>query len=91
MAIKLTRSDLKFEYTWTAYPSDDPKISGHPDDTLFNRQQGYEVLYLINKLLELWNWNQKESGLRIEKLIKTDLPGNIRSQKNMKEWLSKNL
>jgi hypothetical protein len=32
---------------------DNPKISGVPDSTLFNRNEGYEVLYLINRMTQV--------------------------------------
>jgi hypothetical protein len=56
---------------------------------LFDRNEGYEVLYLINKLAEIWDLTQKKSGLKIETMIKNHLPSDIRSQENVKAWISK--
>jgi hypothetical protein len=87
----LEKTDLVFEteYSWTAIKNDDPKIVGEPDSTLFDRNEGYEVLYLINKLAEIWDLTQKKSGLKIETMIKNHLPSDIRSQENVKAWISK--
>ena len=50
----MTKSDLEYDdYSWTAYGDDDPEVTGEPDSTLFNRNEGYEVLYLINKMAEI--------------------------------------
>lgn len=47
----LTKSDLKYEneYSWKAIGDDNPKITGVPDSTLLNREEGYEVLAFINR------------------------------------------
>ncbi|MCK5050211.1 MAG: hypothetical protein KAS53_00630 [Candidatus Cloacimonetes bacterium] len=86
----LSKSDLKYEYSWTVYGNDDPEITGEPDSTLFNRKEGYEVIYLINKLAKKWKLKKKASGLKIERLINNELPGSIRSQENVKKWISDN-
>lgn len=85
--ILLKRSDLKYTYKWKSIPEDDPRISGDPDTTLFNRNEGLEVLYLINKFLELFDINSIEIGEIVEKLIREEIPGNLRSQIHAFEWL----
>ena len=86
----ISKSDLQYEYSWTAIEGDNPKVAGKPDSTMFNRNEGYEVLYLINKLAETWNWKKKASCLKLETIIKKHLPSNIRSQENVKKWLADN-
>jgi hypothetical protein len=83
----LTKSDLIYTYSWTAIPGDDPRVSGEPDSTLFNRHEGYEVLYLINKYASMHSLYNKADGLKAEKLINTKLPSDVRSQIKVKEWL----
>lgn len=47
------RSDLKLtHYSSTATGEDDPKLTGSPDSDLFNRAEVYEVVYMLNKVLE---------------------------------------
>lgn len=76
-------------YSWTVLPGDNPKISGVPDSTLFNRNEGYEVLYLINRFMSDTNIKNVESGQKIERMIRTGLPSDVRGQKNVVEWLIK--
>lgn len=87
----ISKSDLKYSnYSETAIPSDDQKITGTPDSTLFSRHELYEVLYLINKLAEIWKFKNKSSAHKLEKMIHEYLPSDVRSQKNVKKWLSDN-
>lgn len=46
------RSDLLYTYQWETR-GDGPKLRGEPDHSLFSRHQGWEVLYLINKIGEI--------------------------------------
>lgn len=85
------KSDMQYDdYKWTAYPDDDPKITGKPDSTRFNRHEGYEVLYLINKLAQIWEWKQLNSCKKLEKMIREELPSDVIMQDAVKSWLSKN-
>ncbi|RII26356.1 MAG: hypothetical protein CXR31_11740 [Geobacter sp.] len=87
----ISKSDLYYkDYKWTAYPDDDPKITGKPDSTLFNRHEGYEVLYLINKFAEKHDFKQKPSGTKLEKMIRNELPSTTRGQENVTKWLEGN-
>jgi len=83
----INKSELKYVYNWRPIPNDDSRISGAPDSTLFNKNEGYEVLYLINKFAEIHSINEKETLYKIEKLIRIVLPGNLRNQLHVLEWL----
>lgn len=85
----ISKPDLLFtDYRWNAYPSDDPRVTGKPDNTLLNRHEGYEVLYFINKFCETHGLKQKASGTKIEKMLRNHLPGNIRSQQEIAKWVA---
>lgn len=86
----IKKSDLHYEYSWEAIPGDDPRVTGSPDRTRFSRNEGYEVLYLINALSEEWDFKRVESGLKIELLINDHLPSNIQSQDKVKQWIYDN-
>ena len=82
------KTDMTYkEYQWTAYPNDNPGITGKPDSTRFNRHEGYEVLYLINALAESWKLKQINSCLKIEKMIREKLPSTTITQIDVKEWI----
>jgi hypothetical protein len=86
----LSRSDLRFIYSWSAILPDDPRISGKPNSTLLNRNEGYEVLYLINTFADLNSINIKKSGHKIERMIRNHLPGDIRKQEAVVNWINSN-
>ena len=51
-AINLSISDLKYEYSKKATGGDNPKFTGKPDSGLFNREEEYEVIPMLNKVLD---------------------------------------
>lgn len=77
-------------YHWTAYPNDDPKITGIPDRTRFSRNEGYEVLYLINTLADGWNLNKVSDCQKMEKMLHEGLPTHIVMQADVKTWIAAN-
>ena len=86
----INKSDLKYSYSWTAIPGDNPKVTGEPDSSRFSRHEGYEVLYLINKLAELWKLKNLASAHKMERMINESLPSNIQTQKGVKDWIKAN-
>lgn len=86
----ITKADMKYTYSWTTVPGDDPRVSGPPDSTRFSRKEGYEVLYLINKLAEAWSLKEKSSGVKMEKMIKDHLPSDVQMQKDVRQWINDN-
>lgn len=88
----ITKSDLHYkDYLWTTYTGDNPKVTGKPDSTLLNRKEGYEILYFINKFSEIHELKVKSSALKIENMIRNEVPSNLRSQLKIKEWIEINL
>jgi hypothetical protein len=87
----ISKADLFYkDYKWTAYPTDDPRITGKPDSTLLNRHEGYEVLYFLNKFAEKHGLKEKASATKAEKMIRIELPSTSRSQENVAKWLVEN-
>jgi len=79
------------DYNWTTYSSKDPKVFGKPDNTIFNPKEGNEVVYLINKLMILWDYRFSNTGNKIEKLIHDSLPADIHTQEEVQNWIKDNL
>jgi len=87
----IAKDDLFYkDYKWTTLLGDDPRVSGEPDSTLLSRKEGYEVLYFVNKYSEKHGFKNKVSALKVEKIIRTELPTEIRSQSNIKTWIDQN-
>lgn len=83
----LISNDLQYQYSWTAIAPDDARVTGVPDSTLLNRNEGYEVLAFLNRLAHASKWTNKAPALKAEIMIKNHLPGNIRSHANVWQWL----
>ncbi|WP_440532078.1 hypothetical protein [Variovorax sp. YR566] len=86
----LSKSDLVYAYDWKASAGDNPKKTGSPDNDELNRKEGYEILDFINSFAAEHKLVNKETGTKIEKMIRDHLPGNLRSRVNVKKWLVDN-
>ncbi|MGD9947869.1 MAG: hypothetical protein AB7U29_05245 [Desulfobulbus sp.] len=85
-----SKKDLIFDYSWSEYDKNDPKVSGVPDTTVFNKNEGEEVVYLINYLSEHLAWSVEEFGARVEKMLHEHLPKGAISQKDTIGWIKEN-
>jgi ABC-type uncharacterized transport system YnjBCD substrate-binding protein len=89
--IVFTKQDMYYnDYSWTNYLPNHPKVSGKLDNTKFNCDEGNEVLYLIQKIIELWDFTKIESCIKIERIIKEKLPNNITNQEEAVTWIQIN-
>ncbi|MEZ4518633.1 MAG: hypothetical protein R3C44_18045 [Chloroflexota bacterium] len=87
MAIDVKRSMLDTsKYEWQAGEGDDKHSIKH-DAVMFNRKQGYEVVRMIQKICKAKGFDSVEDVKRVAEVIATELPGNVRSQKNVQAWL----
>ncbi|MDD2466425.1 MAG: hypothetical protein PHI97_20690 [Desulfobulbus sp.] len=84
------KEDLVYEYSWSKYDPKDPKVSGVPDTTEFNKNEGEQVAYLINYLTEHLAWSVEEFGAKVEKLIHERLPEKKISQTETIHWIKEN-
>ena len=90
--ILFSRRNLHFtDYKWTVYGQHDPHVNGKPDQTLFNKEEGAEVVYLINRLMIIWDYRFPNTGNKMEKLIHNSLPVEVNSQEEVQNWLKVNL
>jgi len=90
--ILFSRRNLFYsDYKWTSYVQHDPRVNGRPDDTIFSKEEGNEVVYLINKLMAIWDYRFSNTGNKMEKLIHDKLPPEITKQEEVQQWLKANL
>ena len=86
----LKKSDLQFDYGVHAMGDDNPALRNHPDRDLLNREEQYEVLYFVNKFANEHADGRAGVALKAERLIHRYLPGNIRGQVHITNWLVQN-
>ncbi|SDP88693.1 hypothetical protein SAMN05428975_3374 [Mucilaginibacter sp. OK268] len=90
--ILFSRRNLHYtDYKWSVYNQNDPRVNGKPDTTPFTKDEGNEVVYLINKLMILWDYRFANTGNKMEKLIHDQLPPTITLQEDVQQWLKANL
>lgn len=76
-----------YSYHWTE--TDSPKLKGEPDNSLFNRSEGHEVLYNVNKFLAKRKLSSIGSGNKAEKLLREKLASKIYTQVEVIAFLNK--
>lgn len=86
----IKRHDLQYSYFPGAAYGDDPSMRGEPDRSLLNRNQWYEVLYFVNKFANDHGNSDRNVAIKAERLIKTVLPGTLRSHDNVTAFLLQN-
>ena len=80
---------LHCTYDWTAYPAEDSRLTGEPDEVHFNRMNGHEVLAFINTFLCNHDIaDTPENGLRAECIIKESLPSFCLARKTVDMWMA---
>lgn len=87
-----SRRNLHYsDYKWTVYQPSDPRVNGKPDNTVFNREEGNEMVYLINRLMIFWDYRFANTGNKMEKLIHDKMPEDVTMQRDVQNWLKANL
>ena len=82
-----------FDYNWnTKADNNDPEfINGHKGTEL-NRIDGFEMLLCINSLAETWGWqtDNLSSFRHLERIIRNEVPENIRTHADILNWIQNN-
>jgi hypothetical protein len=87
----IAKADLFYtDYKWTVYANDNPKVTGQPDSTLLNRTEGYEILYFVNTFCEIYGLKNKVSAVKVEKMIRNEVPSHIHSQEKIEDCIEAN-
>jgi len=87
VAIKVLKEMLDEEaYSWQAIGGDDP-TKRRADAIMFNRKEGYEVRLMIQKICNTFGFTTVEGVKRVESVIANALPGNVRGQESVSNWL----
>lgn len=81
----IKKGDLKHDYSWPSEsPGDSPKEA---DSNLFDRENGKEVLSVINEYADRRNITDKKEALKIETELHNNLSKDITTQRGAMDWL----
>ena len=95
--MEYTKGDMLYDdgsyYKWQAKADhDNPYYIKGTDHSELNRTEGYEILYYINHLSKiLWKSHPgKVACQKMEKMIRYDVPKDIRTHKKIQDWIVAN-
>lgn len=87
----IDRSDLNFDYTWTSEPGENarnrPQTTGSTKSSFFRRNEGNEVLSLINEYASDHEISDKQEALEIEKMLREKLGEEEMTRAEIRVWL----
>ncbi|WP_191601508.1 hypothetical protein [Marinomonas algicola] len=87
---KVTDLPNHIAYQKTPIPSDDPRVSGTPDKTDFNRHEASEVHYLITRFASVKRLKLKKSLVKVAEVMDKELPEEVKTQIDAMKWLQTN-
>ncbi len=89
--IQISKNDLLFKnrYNWKEENTGHLPKDKSLDNAIFNRHQGNEVLFMINKLMDQNNLSNVASGQKIEAML-LSIPNRDQSHQQVKEWVLRN-
>lgn len=87
----IDRSDLQYDYTWSSQPGNNPRnnpsTGGSTKSSLFRRNEGDEVLSLINEYAKDNEITDKRAILEIETFIYENLGEGEMTREEVRAWL----
>lgn len=84
----IEKGDLQHDYSW---PSDNPGSNPKDaDSNLFDRENGKEVLHIINEYAKEENITDKKRALEIETKLHNNLSRDVSTQRDVFDWLRAN-
>ncbi len=88
--INFSTKVLRHSAKWTTPEETSSAITGFPDTIELNVNEGYEVLHFVCRYMAYRGWYAEVTFQNIESAIKTRLPFNARTHKDVKDWLDTN-
>lgn len=87
MGISIKPSDLKYKYPKDAVSRDAPKFCGKPDPAPFNRDDLYEILPMLEAVMDELGRDDGPILHLIEDLMNRDLPRSIVAREEVFDFL----
>jgi len=85
--IQVAKALLQQTYSWKATGGDNNPQAIRIDARLFNRHEGCEVIPMIQKVVNHFGYGSPADVQKVEALIGSELPGNVRGRKKVFDWL----
>ena len=88
MGLRIKASDLYYKYPRDTTSRGEPKFMGKPDPAPFNRDDLYEVVPLLEKVMDELERDDGETLHLVEELLIRDLPGFLVSRAEVFDFLT---
>lgn len=82
----IEKKDLQYDYSWNK-PGNNPKSGEKPESTVFDREEGSDVLSVINRYADEHDITDKSRALKMESRIRTEMHDDIGTHKEVYQWL----
>ena len=76
-----------YNYSWI----NESTFTGDPSRRLFNRYNGNQLLFIINRYASMTEGFTVNSGLRIEDMLMNQLPVDAKSEISVLKWLNQTI
>jgi len=87
MAIEIKPSDLYYKYPRKKETRDHPKFNGLPDTAPFDRDDQYEVIPMLEAVMDTLGSQDGQVLEKMEELMIYQMPGFIKSREEVFEFL----
>ncbi len=87
MGISIKPSDLQFKYPKNKVDRDQPKFSGLPDPSPFDRDDLYEVIPMFEAVMDELGTNEEDVLHRLEEILNDDIPRIINTREEVFDCL----
>jgi len=87
MGIEIRPSDLYFKYHRNKALRDEPKFAGKPDSHPYDRDDLYEVIPMLQAVMDELDCSDAEVLHRLEELAGDEMPQFIRSREEVFDFL----
>ena len=87
MSIHVKASDLYYKYPKDTTNRHAPKFQGKPDPTPFNRDDIYEVLPMLGRVMDELGRDDGRALLQVEELMIRDMPRFLSSREEVFDFL----
>lgn len=87
MTVKLNSVDLKYVYSKYAVNGEHPKFMGKPDNIKFNRHEEFEMIPMIEQVMNDLHFNESGDVHIIEDMIHLKMPPECISREDVYDWL----
>lgn len=87
MGIEIKPSDLYYRYPRKKETREQPKFSGKPDPTPFDRNDLYEVIPMFEAVMDALGQTEREVLQKMEEVLNNEVPTFIRSREEIYDFL----